>query len=95
MKNLDRALVDDFKDLLIAFVDESVDFLLIGGWAMALHGRVRATDDLDVFVRASAENAQRVFRALAAFGAPVDAHGVTEELFADEGFAIAWAPSPI
>lgn len=46
------------------------EFVLIGGWAIALHGRGRGTDDLDVFVRATEDNAERVFEALATFGAP-------------------------
>lgn len=87
-------LVDDFRDLLIAFADANVEFLLVGGWAMALHGYGRGTDDLDVFVRASPENARRVFQALGAFGAPVAAHGVTPELFAHKGYGYRMGVKP-
>lgn len=45
---------------------------------MALHGVPRATGDLDVLVRPSADNAVRVLAALRSFGAPVDSHGVSE-----------------
>ena len=76
----------DFRDLLVALVDGGVEFLLVGGWALALHGNGRGTDDMDVLVRPTAENAQAVFRALASFGAPVAAHGVTAGLFAQEGY---------
>ncbi|HVW25640.1 MAG TPA: nucleotidyltransferase [Polyangiaceae bacterium] len=79
-------LNQDYKDLLICLADEGADFLLIGGWALALHGHGRGTDDMDVFVRAEPENAERVFRALVAFGAPVAAHGVTASLFATPGY---------
>lgn len=62
-----------FRELLTTFADEGVEFVLIGGWAMALHGHGRATDDMDVLVRATPNNAMRVFRALVHSGAPVSA----------------------
>jgi hypothetical protein len=61
----------DFVDLLRAFVAADVRFLIVGAYALALHGRPRATGDLDVWIEATPENAQRVMRALAAFGAPL------------------------
>lgn len=61
----------DFTDLLKAFVAADVRFLIVGAYALALHGRPRATGDLDVWVDATPENAARVMRALAAFGAPL------------------------
>jgi len=51
----------DFRDLLVCLADEGAEFLLIGGYALAVHGYVRATDDLDVLVRPTRENARRVF----------------------------------
>jgi hypothetical protein len=41
-------LPDDFRDVLVALADARADFVVIGGWAMAVHGRPRATEDLDV-----------------------------------------------
>jgi hypothetical protein len=61
----------DFVDLLQAFVAHDVRFLIVGAYALALHGRPRATGDLDVWVQATPDNARRVVRALAAFGAPM------------------------
>lgn len=61
----------DFLDLLRAFVAADVRFLIVGAYALALHGRPRATGDLDVWVEATPENAQRVLRALGEFGAPL------------------------
>jgi len=75
-------LPQDYEDLLRELVDGGVEFLLIGGWAVAVHGHPRATDDLDVFVRPSRANAARVFAALQRFGAPLATHGVTPQLFA-------------
>ena len=46
--------------------------MLVGGHAVAFHGHPRATTDMDILVRADDVNAARVYRALAAFGAPLD-----------------------
>lgn len=61
----------DFVDLLRAFIAADVRFLIVGAYALALHGRPRATGDLDVWVDATPDNGPRVMRALAAFGAPL------------------------
>lgn len=62
---------EDYKDMLCALVDESVDFLLVGAYALAAHGFPRATVDIDLWIRPSPENAQKVYKALARFGAPL------------------------
>lgn len=67
----------DFSDLLRAFSAHEVEHLVVGAHALAAHGHVRATKDLDVWVRPSRENAEKVVRALVAFGAPL--HDLTEE----------------
>lgn len=61
----------DFAEMLSALSAENADFLVVGAHALAAHGRPRATGDLDVWVRPSPENAQRVWNALVAFGAPL------------------------
>ena len=73
----------DFVDLLRAFTAADVRFLIVGAYALALHGRPRATGDLDVWIEATPDNARRVVRALAAFGAPLT--DVKEADFAREG----------
>jgi hypothetical protein len=65
----------DFRDILSVFIAANVEFLVVGGYAMAAHRLPRATKDLDLWVRPSAENAQRVLSALDEFGAP--RHGLT------------------
>ena len=60
----------DFLDLLRAFIDRDVRFLVVGAYALAVHGRPRATGDLDVWVDATPENAAKVMSALEQFGAP-------------------------
>ncbi|MCU0626049.1 MAG: nucleotidyltransferase [Gemmatimonadaceae bacterium] len=54
------------------FVAAGVDAIVVGAHALAAHGIVRATKDLDVWVRPSHDNASRVFVALARFGAPLE-----------------------
>ncbi len=75
-------LPEDFRDLLLALSDAAADFVVLGGHAVAFHGHPRATKDLDVLVRADAENARRVYAALAAFGAPLSHFEVGEADFA-------------
>lgn len=75
-------LPDDFRDLLLALADAGADFVILGGHAVAFHGHPRATKDLDVLVRAERANAERVYRALAAFGAPLSQFEVGEADFA-------------
>lgn len=69
-------LADDFRDLLIELADAGAEFLVVGGYAVSFHGHVRATKDLDVFIRATPDNAARVYEALASFGAPIEAFDV-------------------
>ena len=61
----------NFKDMLSAFSEAGVDYLLIGAYAMAAHGYPRATGDIDIWVRATESNANRVWAALKNFGAPL------------------------
>jgi hypothetical protein len=61
----------DFLDLLSAFNAAEVRYLVVGAYAVGVHGHPRATKDLDVWIETSAENAAKVMRALRAFGAPM------------------------
>lgn len=60
----------DFRDMLFEFNAAGVEYLIVGGYAVAHHGYPRSTGEMDFWVRRSPENAHRVLRALAAFGAP-------------------------
>jgi catalase len=55
----------DFRDLLAEFNAHRVEYLVVGAHALAAHGHVRATKDLDVWVRPDPQNAKRVIQALA------------------------------
>ena len=61
----------DFRDMLFALNGEGVEYLLVGAYALAVHGMPRATGDIDVWVRPSPENARRTLAALRRFGAPL------------------------
>jgi hypothetical protein len=61
----------DFSELLLEFNAYHVEYLVVGAHALAVYGHIRATKDVDVWVRPDSENAQRVLRALKAFGAPL------------------------
>lgn len=63
----------DFSDMLSALSEARADYLLVGAYALAVHGVPRATGDIDLWVRPEPTNARRVWSALESFGAPLDA----------------------
>lgn len=82
MRGLSRTnllLNQDYRDILFAFSEEDVRYLLVGAYAMAAYGQVRATGDIDLWVESSRENAQKVMDALRAFGVPL--HDISQEDF--------------
>jgi hypothetical protein len=83
----------NYSDLLSAFRGREVRFLVVGAYALGVHGWSRATMDFDVWVEASAENASRVVAALADFGAPL--HGVTVEELSKPGVGLHIGVPPI
>jgi hypothetical protein len=82
----------DFVDLLRAFADHDVEAIVVGAHALAAHGHVRATKDLDVWIRPTPENAARAYAALAAFGAPLTELVVDDLCAAGTVFQIGVAP---
>jgi len=80
---------DDFLDLLTALNAAEARFLVVGGYAVGVHGRPRATKELDVWIEASVDNARRVMRALRDFGAPLG--DLAETDFETPGPASKWA----
>jgi len=83
----------DFRDLLAEFNARGVDYLIVGAHAMAAHGHVRATKDLDIWVRPDPSNARRVLAALQAFGAPL--HDLTAEDLTQPGLVFQIGVAPI
>ena len=88
-------LNSDYKDMLQVLLDQGVKFLLVGAYAMGAHGYPRATGDIDIWVKPSPENSARVYRSMAAFGAPL--HEIDEATFVTPGvvFQIGVAPRRI
>ena len=88
-------LNSDYKDMLQILLGNGVKFLLVGAYAMGAHGYPRATGDIDIWVEPSADNSRRVYRSLAAFGAPL--HEIDEATFVRPGivFQIGVAPRRI
>ena len=82
----------DFVEMLAALSEVDADYLVIGAHAMAAHGYPRATGDLDIWVRASSENAGRVWTALARFGAPLS--DLTREDLATPGIVFQMGVPP-
>ena len=82
----------DYLDILQALADEKAEFLLIGAYALAVHGYPRATMDIDIWVMPSPKNAESVLRALVRFGAPL--HNLTQKDLEVDGtvFQIGVAP---
>lgn len=82
----------DFLDLLRAFIDRDVRFLIVGAYALGVHGRPRATGDLDVWVDPTPDNAVRILEALEAFGAPLQE--VTADDFSRPGIVFQMGLPP-
>ena len=61
-------LNQDFQEFVELFVAHEVEFLIVGGYALAAHGHPRYTKDLDVWVWIGTENSQRIIAAIEAFG---------------------------
>ena len=77
-----KSLSADFRDFLNSLNDHGVEYLLIGGHAVAYHGYVRPTQDMDVWIAVSAENAQRMAQAVESFfGCKLE--GLAPEWFLD------------
>jgi hypothetical protein len=81
--------------MLSILLKNKVDFLLVGAYAMAVHGFPRSTADLDIFIRPDIKNAKKLHLALGEFGAPMES--ITIEDFTKSGtiFQIGVAPRRI
>ena len=85
----------DFRDLLRALSDAGARFLVVGAYAVSFHSEPRATGDLDIWVDPAPDNGARVYRALAAFGAPLSELSESDLSTPDVVFQIGVAPRRI
>lgn len=61
-------LIPDFKEWLTLLNDNHIRYLVVGGYAVALHGYPRYTKDLDIWIESTPENAAKIIQALDQFG---------------------------
>jgi hypothetical protein len=85
----------NFRDLLAALSAEGAEFLVVGAYAMAAHGLPRMTGDLDIWVRPTPENAQKVWQAMLRFGAPLSSISVNDFSNPDVVFRMGLPPNQI
>ncbi len=90
---MDLELPLDFKEFLKLLNDKGVKYLLIGGYAVAYHGYPRATNDMDVWIAVSADNAKRIVAALREFG--FNFNELTEDLFLQQNKIIRMGNPPM
>ena len=88
-------LNEDYKEMLENLLGEKVKFILVGAYALAVHGFPRATGDMDIWVKPHDENSKKVYKALAKFGAPISE--IREDEFGQPGliFQIGVVPRRI
>jgi len=85
---------DDFRDFLRALNNQQVEYILVGGMAVILHGYVRTTGDMDVWVNKTKDNYKKLVKALFEFGMPV--FDMTEQAFLGEEFNVwVFGRSPV
>lgn len=77
---------EDFKDFLRALNNQKVEYILVGGMAVILHGYVRTTGDMDVWVKKTKENYKRIVSAFYEFRMPV--FDMSEENFLRDDFDV-------
>jgi len=83
----------DFQDFLRLLNANGIRYVVVGGYAVAFHGYVRYTGDLDIFVELSHENARKLARALREFG--FDLPAVKPALFLRKGKIIRMGHEPM
>lgn len=86
-----KPLPEDFKDFIELLNSNNVEYLLIGGWAVGLHGNPRTTKDIDFLIEKSSRNIKRLQKTLYEFGAPP----VDEEHFKVPGNVYRMGRHPI
>lgn len=83
---------DDMKELLEIFERHGVKYMIVGGYAVNYYGYMRTTQDIDLLVYPSAENADAVMAALTEFG--FGGAGIPREYLEKEGGAVHLGVEP-
>jgi len=90
---MELELAPDFKELLKLFNKNNVKYLLIGGYAVSIHGYIRATNDINLAVASDAENARNIMAALTEFG--FGSAGISVELFTRDRNVVRMGVPPV
>lgn len=77
-------LAQDFEDFIKLLHKNDVDYLVVGGYALAFHGKPRHTGDLDIWINNSEANSEKLVLAIADFG--LSSLGLTKSDFMQEGY---------
>jgi hypothetical protein len=88
-------LNQDFKEFIQSLNDNQVRYLVVGGYAVALHGYPRYTKDMDIWVDATLANAQRMVKALEQFGFGSLGLKEADFLVEDQIIQLGYAPNRI
>ena len=88
-------LNQDFKEFVQSLNDNDVRYLVIGGYAVALHGHPRYTKDIDIWIQMTPENANRMIAALNDFGFGSLGLRVEDFLVPDQVIQLGYPPSRI
>ena len=83
----------DFKELLALLEKHGVDYMIVGGYAVAFHGHPRFTKDMDIFFSASRANVDNIIAALVEFGFPPT--DLRPKAFLSEGNIITFGVAPV
>jgi hypothetical protein len=86
---------DDFKDFINALNTFEVEYILIGGYSVILHGYSRTTGDLDIWVNKTEVNYRKMEKAFNLFGIPADAIGINRFLNHNEYDVFSFGRSPV
>jgi len=84
---------EDFRNFLALLIKHEVEFMIVGGYALAFHGAPRFTGDIDVFVKPDQQNAILIIKALADFG--FSSLNLTVDDFQDPGKVIQLGLPPV
>lgn len=86
---------EDFRDFLNAFNDQEVEYILVGGFSVIIHGYSRTTGDLDIWVRRTKDNYRKITNAFLQFGMPL--FDMSEENFLNhpEWNVFSYGRSPV
>ena len=90
---MDLELPNDFKEFLKLLRAYEVKYLLIGGYAVGLHGYVRSTNDIDFWVSLTSDNAERVVEVLKEFG--FDVPELSKDLFLKRDQIVRMGVEPV